>query len=83
MLGDAFLALALSCGLVPALYFVVFRARPGDTRPDEATVEIKHVPANDGTFWGATWGGGGGRRRDPSRGEARASATFWSARTRS
>ena len=85
VLGDAFLALALSCGLVPALYFVVFRARPGDTRPDEATVEIKHVPANDGTFLGSHVGGGAPtrRRRDPSRGEARASATFWSARTRS
>ena len=58
VLGDAFLALALSCGLVPALYFVVFRARPGDTRPDEATVEIKHVPANDGTFLGSHVGGG-------------------------
>lgn len=58
VLGDAFLALAVSCGLVPALYFVVFRARPGDTRPDEATVEIKHVPANDGTFLGSHVGGG-------------------------
>ena len=58
VLGDAFLALALSCGVVPALYFVVFRARPGDARPDEATVEIKHVPANDGTFLGSHVGGG-------------------------
>ena len=58
VLGDAFLALALTCGVVPALYFVVFRARPGDARPDEATVEIKHVPANDGTFLGGRAGGG-------------------------
>ena len=58
VLGDAFLALALTCGVVPALYFVVFRARPGDARPDEATVEIKHVPANDGTFLGSHAGGG-------------------------
>ena len=60
VLGDAFLALALTCGVVPALYFVVFRARPGDARPDEATVEIKHVPANDGTFLGGHAGGPGG-----------------------
>ena len=58
VLGDAFIALAVSCGVAPALYFAVFRSRPGDALPNEAEVKVKHVPANDGTFLGRHVGGG-------------------------
>ena len=58
VLGDAFVALAVSCGVAPALYFAVFRSRPGDALPNEAEVKVKHVPANDGTFLGRHVGGG-------------------------
>ena len=57
-LGDAFVVLVVSCGVAPTMYFAVFRARQGDALPDEATVAIKHVPANDGTFLGSHAGGG-------------------------
>ena len=58
VLGDFFLASVFVCGVLPFLYFVVFRVRPGDALPNEAEYKIKHVPANDGTFLGAHMGGG-------------------------
>lgn len=58
VLGDFFLASVFVCGVLPVLYFVVFRVRPGDALPNEAEYKIKHVPANDGTFLGAHMGGG-------------------------
>ncbi len=58
VLGDFFLASVFVCGVLPFLYFVVFRVRPGDALPNEAEYKIKHVPANDGTFLGGHVGGG-------------------------
>jgi hypothetical protein len=58
VLGDFFLASVFVCGVLPFLYFVVFRVRPGDALPNEAEYKIKHVPANDGTFLGGHMGGG-------------------------
>ena len=58
VLGDAFLVSVFFCGVLPVLYLVAFRARPGDALPNEAEFTIKHVPANDGTFLGGHVGGG-------------------------
>ena len=58
VLGDFFLVCVFVCGVLPVLYFVVFRVRPGDALPNEAEYKIKHLPANDGTFLGGHMGGG-------------------------
>jgi hypothetical protein len=45
-------------GAVFVLYLAVFRERATDRLPDDATVEVEQVPADDGTFLGKVMGGG-------------------------
>jgi hypothetical protein len=45
-------------GIVSVLYWTVFRKTWVDDLPDEASFDLKHVPAGDGTIVGQAIGGG-------------------------
>lgn len=46
--GDTVGWILLVMGAMSTLYFTVFRETPADHLPDDATVEVKQVPADDG-----------------------------------
>lgn len=46
--GDTVGWILLVMGAMSTLYFTVFRDTPADHLPDDATVEVKQIPANDG-----------------------------------
>jgi HAMP domain-containing protein len=58
IVGDTLGWTLLAMGAVFVLYLAVFRERATDRLPDDATVEVEQVPADDGTFLGKVMGGG-------------------------
>jgi hypothetical protein len=56
--ADALLFVLLAMGVSSSLYFAAFRRHPADAIPDDASFEVKPIPADDGTIRGAAFGGG-------------------------